>query len=90
MSFNGEECVCRQDCLDFVCYLIVIIDMQWLMIVNGIHVAIDILVDDKKKVVNHLLNILAHLYEIIDFSEQYKCCTLALRNLDNPNIFYKF
>ena len=74
---------------DFVMYLTVISDFQWLMNAKDIHVPIGIPLDDQKKVVDHLLNILIHLHEIIDIVVIYRS-SLARRDLDNSDTFYEF
>ena len=57
---------------------------------EGVHVPLGILLDDQKKVVDYLLNILLYLHEIIDIVEKYQSCAVTRRDLKNPDILCKF
>ena len=71
MSCNAYECICRHECLDFIIYQMIINNFLWLMHMKGIHVPCHIPLDNWMKVVDHLLNILSHLHDIIDILENH-------------------
>ena len=71
----------------FVQYQLIIHDFSQLMNANRVqvHTAIPL---DNRSILTSTENS-GKLHKIIDIVEKFKCCTLAIRNLDNPDSFYE-
>ena len=89
MSFNDNEYVCRLECLFLLRHQTGIINFQWSMNAKSVHISLGTPLNDRKKVVDIFLTF-SRLHEISHIWEKYQCCDLARKDLDNPDIFYKF